>query len=106
MDLHGMRQTEAYRALRKFVANAQQRGARFVIVITGKGNRHAEETGFSVSSGYGILRTAVPKWLATDELRQFIIGYSEAGQGHGGSGALYVQIRRIKRPGSNSGSIG
>ena len=98
LDLHGMRQAEAHRALRKFLANAQQQGARFVIVVTGKGGRINGHNDYSVHSRQetGVLRAAVPHWFATEEFSQFVAGFSQAAPGHGGSGAIYVQIRQNK----------
>lgn len=93
IDLHGMRQAEAHKALIRFLTAAQNRGARFVIVITGKGTRKKLEPGI-VHSDRGILQSAVPNWFATQEFREIVTGYSEASPAHGGSGALYVQIRQ------------
>jgi DNA-nicking Smr family endonuclease len=38
-------------------------------------------------------------WLASAEMRPFVVGFGEAGPAHGGAGALYVRIRR-GRPGA------
>ncbi len=56
LDLHGLRQDAAHRALRAFIVGAQNRGARIVLVITGKGR-----TGDGDEAG--VLRRAVPRWL-------------------------------------------
>lgn len=93
IDLHGMRQDEAYRALRGFLSRSQQRGDRFVIVVTGKGSGSYERD-TSAYGGPGVLRSVVPKWFATDSFRDLVAGYSEASRSHGGSGALYVQVRQ------------
>ncbi len=37
IDLHGMRQSEAHSALRRFLASAHAKEKRWVLVITGKG---------------------------------------------------------------------
>ena len=97
IDLHGMRQDEAHRALRAFLVRCQMRGDRFAIVVTGKGSRNYERDHSSFSQR-GVLRTAVPQWFATDSFRDLVVGYSEASPSHGGSGALYVQIRRHRTP--------
>ncbi len=102
IDLHGMRQDEAHRALRAFLARCQMRGDRFAIVVTGKGSRSYERDHSSFRQR-GVLRTAVPQWFATDIFRDLVVGYSEASPSHGGSGALYVQIRRRRTPASNRG---
>ncbi len=90
IDLHGYRQDEALPALRRFLGGAQRDGLKVVLVVTGKG-RTAAFSGDSV----GVLRRAVPLWLAMPEFRSLVIGYEEAAQSHGGSGALYVRLRRL-----------
>ena len=42
----------------------------------------------------GILRHAVPRWLAEPPLRDIVSGVDTAHVGHGGEGALYVIMRR------------
>jgi DNA-nicking Smr family endonuclease len=86
IDLHGMRQERAFTALMSFLKHAQLRGHRLVLVITGRG-RASED-------GRGVLRHAVPAWLARPEFRDLVMGFEEAGRRHGGSGALYVRVRR------------
>ncbi len=41
-----------------------------------------------------MLKRQVPLWLESTELRSLVIGFESAGIGHGGQGALYVQVRR------------
>ena len=95
LDLHGMRQERAFSTLVSFLRRAQARGARLVLVITGKG--------FEGSDGRGVLRQAVPNWLSRPDFRDLVVGFGEAGRRHGGGGALYVQIRRrgAARPSRN-----
>jgi DNA-nicking Smr family endonuclease len=89
LDLHGMTQTRAHRALSGFLQRAQRDGLTFVLVITGKGKLGAE-------SERGVLRRQVPQWLSLPEFRSLVVGFEEAHIGHGGEGALYVRIRRVK----------
>ena len=92
LDLHGMTQAEAHHALRGFLFQAQTQGFRLVIVITGKGARApADEDWFHET---GVLRRLVPHWLREPDLRATVLGFEEAGPGHGGAGALYVRLRR------------
>jgi DNA-nicking Smr family endonuclease len=88
LDLHGYRQEEAHRVLRNFLIRAQGRGAKLVLVVTGKGRTAAEP---------GVLRRAVPLWLEAADLRSVVVGFGEATATHGGSGALYVRLRRKER---------
>mgnify|MGYP006267688757 CR=1 FL=1 len=95
IDLHGMRQTEAYEALRRFIYAAQRQEASVVLVVTGKGASSAQDHGWGDERG--VLRRTVPHWLRMPELRPYVIGFEPAAQHHGGSGALYVRIRRGMR---------
>jgi hypothetical protein len=45
----------------------------------------------------GVLRRLVPHWLREPDLRSTVLGFEEAGPGHGGAGALYVRLRRRDR---------
>lgn len=94
IDLHGMRQDEAHAALRGFLRLQQLRGAKLVLVVTGKGA--AGE--FSFGEERGVLRRNVPHWLRLPDLRPLVVGFDEAEQRHGGSGALYIRLRRIREP--------
>ena len=93
IDLHGMRRREAFVALRKFLMRAQCDGARLVLVVTGKGNRTA-----SGDPAPGVLRKCVPGWLCGVEYQAIVAGFEEAARPHGGSGALYVRLRRRAGP--------
>jgi DNA-nicking Smr family endonuclease len=96
IDLHGLRQAEAHRALRQFLLEAQREEARIVLVVTGKGGRSRDP--FDMTGGeVGVLKRAVPLWLTQPEFRSLIVGFEDAGRAHGGTGALYVQVRRRER---------
>jgi DNA-nicking Smr family endonuclease len=85
LDLHGLRQAEAHRRLEIFLADCQAAGKRCVLVVTGKG-LHKEEG--------GVLRSAVPRWLNEMPNRSRVLSFDYAQQKHGGTGALYVLLRR------------
>ncbi|MGB6436320.1 MAG: Smr/MutS family protein, partial [Bradyrhizobium sp.] len=89
LDLHGMTQARAHRALSGFLHRAHGDGLTFVLVITGKGKIGAE-------TERGVLRRQVPQWLSQPEFRNVVVGFEEAHIGHGGTGALYVRIRRVR----------
>jgi len=84
LDLHGMTQDEAHRALDRFIPAMREDGRRAVLIITGKGTRE----------GGGVLRQAVPRWLDEARLRPHVLAIEEARPQHGGAGALYVLLRR------------
>jgi DNA-nicking Smr family endonuclease len=94
IDLHGMRQRDAHTALRRFLKSAQGKGYRHVLVITGKGAELDVQRGFYEGEGRGVLRQAVPHWLAQPDLAHVVISFSEAPRRLGGEGALYVRLRK------------
>lgn len=86
LDLHGMTQDEAHRAVGAFVAGARGAGRRCVLVITGRG-----------VAGGGVLRHAVPRWLDEPGLRRHLLAIAPAQPRDGGNGAFYLLIRRAAR---------
>jgi DNA-nicking Smr family endonuclease len=87
LDLHGLTQSEAHATLLRFLRAASTRGARLVLIITGKGARAGD-------GERGILRRQVPQWLGLPEFRSLVVGFEDAHIAHGGEGALYVRVRR------------
>ncbi len=85
LDLHGHTQQMAHRALNRFIEDAFHVGYRTVLVVTGKGGRDGEP---------GVLWRMVPIWLNETPLRQWISGFSHAAPRDGGTGALYVRVKR------------
>ena len=96
LDLHGLTQAEAHQALRGFLRHSQARGARLVIVVTGKGGAIDEFGGWP--NERGVLKRVTPQWLREPDLRSVVLGFEEAGRAHGGSGALYVRLKRLQVP--------
>jgi DNA-nicking Smr family endonuclease len=94
LDLHGMRQRDAHAQLRRFLKTAQARGLRHVLVITGKGADQAAAKSFYEEDERGVLRNAVPHWLAEPEFAALVVSFSPAPRRLGGEGALYVRLRR------------
>jgi DNA-nicking Smr family endonuclease len=83
LDLHGMTQAEARIALGHFLAESQSHGFHCVRIIHGKG----------LGSGHRgpVLKAAVNRWLRNhDAVRAF----TSARRSEGGTGALYVLLRR------------
>jgi DNA-nicking Smr family endonuclease len=85
LDLHGLTQAEAHRALAGFIHKSRDACRRCVLVITGRG--------FG-PTGPGILKLAVPRWLEEAGLRRYILAIAPAQPRDGGAGALYLLLRR------------
>jgi DNA-nicking Smr family endonuclease len=99
LDLHGLRQSDAHRRLVRFLHEAQSAGLRMVLVITGKGSARKLRDGidpYPVEEP-GIIRRAMPLWLDEPGLRALVVSFTAAHPRHGGSGALYIHIRKRHR---------
>jgi len=101
LDLHGVRQREARIELNAFLRACQAQGSKTVLIITGKGedaSSHRDHMAGALGEPQrGVLRRLVPQWLGEPELRSIVLSFTAAGVRHGGSGALYVQLRRRAR---------
>ncbi|ACT60807.1 Smr/MutS family protein [Hirschia baltica] len=85
IDLHGFTQIAARSALSAFLMHHRNDGAKCVLVITGKGKL-----------GDGIIKKRLVEWLVQPDIRAHVSSYSIAHQRHGGSGAYYVFLRKLK----------
>lgn len=88
IDLHGLTQAEAHRALQGFIAGAVADGRRCILVITGRGDwGEGRPT-------KGVLRRMVPRWLNEPHIRPHVLAFTEAQPRDGGAGAIYLLLRR------------
>ncbi len=94
LDLHGLTEKEAFDAIDVFIRNAYLQGLRCILIITGKGINRETDDWYDKK---GILKESVPDWLNTPELRPLILAVSHAKQEDGGTGALYVLLRRRRQ---------
>lgn len=102
LDLHGTGIEVARVRLLGFLRMAQSSGLRTVLVITGKGDspfaRHTLHGAghFHSPERGGRLRRLVTEWFHEPEFRHFVSGFQPAHPKHGGGGAYYVRLRRIR----------
>lgn len=87
IDLHGRTQQDAHDDLLAFLRRAHAAGKRNLLVVTGKG---------MTTSKVGILRQAVPRWLNEPAFRSLVLAFDYAEPQHGGEGALYVLLKRVR----------
>ncbi len=87
IDLHGRTQQDAHDDLLAFLRRAHAAGKRNVLVVTGKG---------MTTSKTGVLRQAVPRWLNEPAFRHLVLAFDYAEPQHGGEGALYVLLKRVR----------
>ncbi|SFI13131.1 Smr/MutS family protein [Albimonas pacifica] len=96
LDLHGMTADRAHASLSSFIRSTRAQGLRCVLVVTGKGGRKPVEDAPFMPERTGVLRHAVPLWLGQAPLAHMIVGIYPAHRSHGGEGALYVYLRKIR----------
>ena len=99
LDLHGLTEAAAHRALTAFVHMALRRGARLLLIVTGKGARTTDgpfDLGLD-RQRRGVLKAMVPRWLREPPLAGLIADLRPAHRRHGGDGALYVYLHNRKK---------
>jgi DNA-nicking Smr family endonuclease len=98
LDLHGLTEASAHRALVTFVKGAQARGMKLVLVVTGKGVREdIADAPFGMELARrprGVLKMMTPRWLRERDLEHLVADVRNAHRRHGGEGALYVYLRK------------
>lgn len=82
LDLHGLVVVEARDALARFIMHCQRRGMRQVLLVHGKGRPHQEP----------ILKNKLNHWLRQNP---DILAFCSARSKEGGTGALYVLLKRV-----------
>jgi DNA-nicking Smr family endonuclease len=97
LDLHGITERDAHRALLLFLKGAQARNLKLVLVVTGKGRSLAPDAPFDMElnrRSRGVLKSAVPRWLNERDFAGLVAGTRAAHRRHGGDGALYIYLRK------------
>ena len=94
IDLHGMTLEGAHPVLTRFILSAQSQGKRLVLVVTGKGKQR--DDGGPIPVRIGVLRHQVPQWLNNPPLSLAILQVTQAHVRHGGGGAYYVYLKKVR----------
>jgi len=85
LDLHGLNRDEARRALDVFILNSVALSERCLLIIHGRGLKSPEGP---------VLKESVITWLTTGRLAHHVLALCSAQPYDGGTGALYVLLRR------------
>ena len=84
LDLHGFNEVEANSLVEDFINQSIENSKRLVLVITGKGKE-----------GDGVIKNNIISWLNAKNLRSKILAVNSASKKHGGSGAIYILLRKF-----------
>lgn len=89
LDLHGYTVDHAHIALIEFIKKNYFEGKRCLLIIPGRGKNSP--------MGRGILRESLKSWITKDPLKRVVLAFSTALPKHGGSGAVYILLRKYKK---------
>jgi len=92
IDLHGHSLQTAYALLDAALGAAIREGDRLILLVTGKPPRAESER----PHARGAIRAAVGDWLAGSRHAAAIAAVRGAHPRHGGTGALYIVLRRVR----------
>ena len=94
-DLHGYSLEEANSKVESLINDSYKKGIKKLVIITGKGLHSENERNPYVSKNLGILKFSVPDYIKKNsELMNKILNISEAEIEDGGSGALYIFLKK------------
>lgn len=92
VDLHGLNLSGAHHRLDRAIEDAVRDSARILLIVTGRPPREgASRLDLPLR---GIIRASIGDWLAASRHAAMIAAVRAAHPRHGGSGALYVILRR------------
>jgi DNA-nicking Smr family endonuclease len=88
IDLHGLTKQEAEIRMRDFLLKSQQLGLRCVLVVHGRG--------LNSENHIPVLKERLPVWLTRGPTKKFVMAFSTAMPYDGGTGAIYILLRKQK----------
>jgi DNA-nicking Smr family endonuclease len=86
LDLHGMSSAAARVEVERFVLGAIAAGHRGILIVHGRGRNSKDNV--------PILKERLKSWLARGRIGRGILAFTSARPADGGTGALYVLLRR------------
>ncbi|MFP4213589.1 MAG: Smr/MutS family protein [Desulfohalobiaceae bacterium] len=89
LDLHGQNLEQARTSLTRFIRDHYLNGRRCLLIIPGRGKNSPQ--------GRSVIREHIQPWLTQDPLKRVVLAFSTARPTHGGTGALYILLRKYKK---------
>jgi DNA-nicking Smr family endonuclease len=90
LDLHGHSTAAARAEVVRFVEEARAAGPRCVLIVHGRGHNSRDQV--------PILKERLKGWLAQGQVGRSILAFTSARPADGGTGAVYVLLRRRRGP--------
>lgn len=95
VDLHGCTLETAHRRAISALQSAVRHGDRVVVLVTGKPPK--TDASRLETPLRGVIRASIGDWIAASPVAGHVAAIRPAHRRHGGSGALYVVLRRANR---------
>lgn len=86
LDLHGMTQAQAKDAVERFLADSRRAKKRCVLIVHGRGLNSTDQI--------PVLKEGLKSWLSQKRIGQMVLAFATARPQDGGTGAVYVLLRR------------
>jgi len=86
VDLHGLTRQEAEERVKAFLLESRRGGLRCVLIVHGRGLNSPES--------FPVLKDSIPLWLNRGFARRIVLAFATARPYDGGTGAIYVLLRR------------
>ena len=90
LDLHGMSAAAARVEVERFILRSLAEGHREVLIVHGRGRNSKDNV--------PVLKERLKSWLARGRIGRSILAFTSARPADGGTGALYVLLRRRRGP--------
>jgi len=94
LDLHGHSLDAAHSRMEHGLAQAMAQGARVLLLVTGRPRPSDDHAGRGERRG--AIRAKVLDWLAAGPYAHRIAAVRQAHPRHGGAGALYIVLKRLR----------
>jgi len=91
VDLHGLTKQQAETTVRDFLLQSYRLGLRCVLVVHGRG--------LNSENHIPVLKERLPVWLSRGPVKKIVLAFSTARTYDGGTGALYILLKRPKGAG-------
>lgn len=88
VDLHGLTRQEGENRIQDYLLRCYGQGLRCVLVVHGRG--------LNSEDGVPVLKRDLPRWLSRGPVRRIILAFATARPYDGGTGALYVLLKRYQ----------
>jgi DNA-nicking Smr family endonuclease len=86
LDLHGMTQVQAKEAVDRFLTDSRRTNKRCVLIVHGRGLNSPDQV--------PVLKERMREWLNQKRLGKTVLAFATARPQDGGTGAVYVLLRR------------